>query len=298
LKRFPTTHQPIGQAFRQCLHERVPKETENYYRPGSAGSTCGIIRRAEGGVSTFFQDITERKRAEAVMLAGERRFRQLADTMPQMVWITKPDGAHEYFNKRWYEFTGMPEGSLGGPAGRNCFIPMTTNACAPIGKKPWRPADLYEIEYRLKSRAGDYCWFLCRALPVRDDAGRIINWFGTCTDIESFKRVEQALRDAKAAAESANRSKDQFLAALSHELRTPLTPVLMLAATLKEDERLPAGVREQLGMMERNIALEGRLIDDLLDISAIATANCICTGNCATRIRSSGWPWKLCVTPR
>jgi len=188
-----------------------------------------------------------------------------------MVWITKPDGAHEYFNKRWYEFTGMPEGSLGGPGWAELFHPEDDQRVRAHWKKSLATGALYEIEYRLKSRAGDYCWFLCRALPVRDEAGRIINWFGTCTDIEGVKRVEEALRHANASAESANRSKDHFLAALSHELRTPLTPVLITAATLQEDERLPAEVRGQLAMMERNIALEARLIDDLLDISAIST---------------------------
>jgi len=269
---FPENyHQPIGEAFRQCLHEHVRKETENYYPPWQRWFNVRHYPRAEGGVSTFFQDITERKRAEAVMLAGQRRFRQLADTMPQMVWITKPDGAHEYFNKRWYEFTGMPEGSLGGPGWAELFHPEDDQRVRAHWKKSLATGALYEIEYRLKSRAGDYCWFLCRALPVRDEAGRIINWFGTCTDIEGVKRVEEALRHANASAESANRSKDHFLAALSHELRTPLTPVLITAATLQEDERLPAEVRGQLAMMERNIALEARLIDDLLDISAIST---------------------------
>jgi PAS domain S-box-containing protein len=268
---FPATREMrVGQTMRLSLTERVTTETENFYAPWQRWFSVRHYPTADGGVSTFFLDITERKRAEAVTLATERRFRQLADTLPQMVWITKPDGAHEYFNKRWYEFTGMPEGSLGGEGWAKLFHPDDDQRVRAHWKKNRETGDLYEIEYRLKSRAGDYCWFLCRALPVRDEAGHIINWFGTCTDIDNFKRVEQALRETKAAAESANRSKDQFLAALSHELRTPLTPVLMMAATLKEDERLPAEVREQLGMMERNIALEGRLIDDLLDISAIA----------------------------
>ena len=83
------------------------------------------------------------------------------------------------------------------------------------------------------------------------------------------KGAEEALRAAKEQAEAASRSKDNFLAALSHELRTPLTPVLMTAAALREDPRLPADAREQLGMMERNIALEARLIDDLLDLTRI-----------------------------
>ena len=94
-------------------------------------------------------------------------------------------------------------------------------------------------------------------------AGVIAKWFGTNTDIH-------ALKTAQAEAERASRAKDEFLATLSHELRTPLTPVLMTAAALRGDESLPLEVREQLGMMERNIALEARLIDDLLDLTRIA----------------------------
>ncbi len=83
------------------------------------------------------------------------------------------------------------------------------------------------------------------------------------------QQAERALRTAKDQAEAGSRAKDNFLAALSHELRTPLMPVLMTAAALRDDARLPADVREQLGMMERNIALEARLIDDLLDLTRI-----------------------------
>ncbi len=89
------------------------------------------------------------------------------------------------------------------------------------------------------------------------------------TDVTERRRAADALRVAKEQAEAASRAKDHFLAALSHELRTPLTPVLMTAAALSEDERLPADVREQFRMVERNVALESRLIDDLLDLTRI-----------------------------
>jgi signal transduction histidine kinase/ActR/RegA family two-component response regulator len=97
------------------------------------------------------------------------------------------------------------------------------------------------------------------------------------SEIAERVRAEVVLRDANdlltratRAAEQASKAKDDFLAALSHELRTPLTPVLLAAATLREDPRLPPDARELLGMMERNIALEARLIDDLLDLTKIA----------------------------
>ena len=91
----------------------------------------------------------------------------------------------------------------------------------------------------------------------------------TLRDITERKNGEEALRRAVDVAERASRAKDDFLAALSHELRTPLTPVLLAAADLRDDGRLPADLREQLSMMERNIALEARLIDDLLDLTSI-----------------------------
>ena len=84
------------------------------------------------------------------------------------------------------------------------------------------------------------------------------------------RAAETALHNAKERAEVASRSKDNFLAALSHELRTPLMPVLMVANSLRDDERLPEDVRANLAMIERNIALEARLIDDLLDLTRLA----------------------------
>mgnify|MGYP001554883000 CR=1 FL=1 len=86
----------------------------------------------------------------------------------------------------------------------------------------------------------------------------------------ALREVNEKLRKATGVAEKANRAKDDFLAVLSHELRTPLTPVLIAAAALREDSRLPRETREQLSMIERNISLEARLIDDLLDLTKIS----------------------------
>jgi nitrogen-specific signal transduction histidine kinase/CheY-like chemotaxis protein len=107
------------------------------------------------------------------------------------------------------------------------------------------------------------------AVVVREN-GRAVKMIGATTDVTDLKRAEQALERAKQEAEEANRTKDQFLAMLSHELRTPLTPVLMTATALEHDRNIPPELREQLAMMRRNIELEARLIDDLLDITRIA----------------------------
>jgi PAS domain S-box-containing protein len=107
------------------------------------------------------------------------------------------------------------------------------------------------------------------AAPIHGENGEIRGVVLVFHDVTEKHTRERELLTAKERAEAASRSKDDFLAALSHELRTPLTPVLMTAAALHEDERLPADVRDQLGMMERNISIEARLIDDLLDLTRV-----------------------------
>jgi CheY-like chemotaxis protein len=105
--------------------------------------------------------------------------------------------------------------------------------------------------------------------PIHDAEGRVVGASKIARDITEQKQIERALKDAKEAAETANRSKDHFLAVLSHELRTPLTPVLMTASALEMDPTIPAHLRTDMAMIRRNVELETKLIDDLLDLSRV-----------------------------
>ena len=105
--------------------------------------------------------------------------------------------------------------------------------------------------------------------PLRDAAGGIIGASKIARDITQRKQIEADLLTARDAAESASRAKDEFLAALSHELRTPLTPVLMLAAEMEQSPDLPGTVRQDFAMIRKNVELEARIIDDLLDLTRI-----------------------------
>ncbi|MEH3158894.1 MAG: PAS domain-containing protein [Sphingomonas taxi] len=118
---------------------------------------------------------------------SEDRFRTLADTMPQMVWSTLPDGYHDYYNARWYEFTGTPEGSTDGEGWNGMFHPEDQERAWTVWRHSLTTGDPYQIEYRLRHFDGTYRWVLGRALPIRDTAGRITRWFGTCTDIHEQK---------------------------------------------------------------------------------------------------------------
>ena len=209
------------------------------------------------------QEATERLRAANERLASDERLRQLADAMPQIVWSARPDGFLDYYNRRWYEFTGRPEGG-----GDESWVPVLHPDDVKKSLDVWyasvKSGEPYQIEYRLLDRrAGEYRWHLGRALAVRDEAGKVARWYGTCTDIHDQRR-------AKEEAESANRAKDDFLAVLSHELRTPLTPVLAAVSYVEAQPDLPEELRSEITAIRRNVEMEARLIDDLLDLTRVS----------------------------
>ncbi len=125
--------------------------------------------------------------SEARVADSEQRFRTLADTMPQMVWSTLPDGYHDYYNARWYDYTGMEPGSTDGEAWNGMFHADDQERAWTRWRHSLATGEPYQIEYRLRHRDGTYRWVLGRALPIRDAEGRITRWFGTCTDIHEQK---------------------------------------------------------------------------------------------------------------
>ncbi|MBE7183080.1 MAG: PAS domain-containing protein [Methylobacterium mesophilicum] len=148
-----------------------------------ARDETGAPRRLPGIVL----DISDRRTQEALLAASEAKFRAIADSMPQMVWSTQADGFHDYYNARWYEFTGMPEGSTDGEEWNGMFHPDDQARAWEVWRHSLETGEPYEIEYRLRHHSGEYRWTLGRALPIRDDRGRIVRWMGTCTDIHETK---------------------------------------------------------------------------------------------------------------
>jgi PAS domain S-box-containing protein len=194
--------------------------------------------------------------------AGER-FRFLAESMPQKIFTAKPNGEVDYFNQQWVEFTGLNFEQIRDWGWLQFIHPDDVQENIERWRHSIETGDSFYMEHRFRRADGIYRWHVSRAHAMCDAEGKILMWIGSNTDIND-------VREAMEQAERASRTKDEFLAALSHELRTPLTPVLMTAAVLRDDDRLPLDARDQLAMMKRNIELEARLIDDLLDLTRIA----------------------------
>jgi PAS domain S-box-containing protein len=159
------------------------------------------IKDGYGKVVRWFgtnTDVTELRDAQEALRESEQRFRELADAMPQIVWASRPDGSLDYYNRKWYELTGAEEGAHGDQSWLPILHPDDRQKCLDIWYESVRTGNLYQIEYRFKfPSTGEYRWHLGRALPVRDQEGNVIRWYGTCTDIHDFKKISEALRESE-----------------------------------------------------------------------------------------------------
>ena len=125
---------------------------------------------------------------------AEHSFRALAETMPQLVWSTRASGGSEYFNNRWHEYIGMSGADVEDHDWREAVHPLDSNMVDDEWERAFRTGDPFDVECRLRRASdGSYRWFLCRALPLRDESGKITQWFGTCTDVHDQRRASEGL---------------------------------------------------------------------------------------------------------
>jgi len=196
--------------------------------------------------------------------------RQLADGLPQIVWVARPDGSHEYSNRKWYDYTGLALDDSTGEAWRELVHPDDLERAETMCAEALRASTPHEIEFRLRRAAdGEFRWFQGSALPHRDAGGKIVNWFGTYTDIHEQKLSEDTLRATTDAVRRENEQKDEFLALVSHELRTPLNAVFGWTRLMQEHVLGEAERTQAIDSIMRNAEAQARLIEDVLDITRI-----------------------------
>ncbi|MHC1740606.1 MAG: PAS domain S-box protein [Anaerolineaceae bacterium] len=143
----------------------------------------------------FGYDLTERKQAEKAARESAKEFQSLAESMPQIVWATRPDGWNIYFNQQWVDYTGLTLEESYGQNWIKPFHPDDQKRAWTAWQNATQNNDIYSIECRLRRADGIYKWWLVRGVPMIDENGIIQKWFGTFTDIDGLKQAEMKLNE-------------------------------------------------------------------------------------------------------
>lgn len=231
--------------------------------------TISPVKDAHGtiiGASKIARDITERKRAEAALLASEQRFRQLADAMPQIVWTARADGHLDYYNERWFEFTGFDRHTFQDGSWESILHPEDVQRCYDAWHGAVELGEPLSIEYRFWDRHEHrWRWFMGRAVPIHDLHGQIVKWFGSCVDIDDQKCVQDELRRA-------NEDLEQFAFSASHDLQEPLRSVKIYSdlLTRRYSDRLDGEALQYVRYLRAGAIRMETLVRDLLAYTQIA----------------------------
>ena len=215
------------------------------------------IRNEDGKIVEWFgtnTDVTEQRNFADTLKESENRFRSLAETLPQLVWIADAKGAYEYASGKWFEYSGLD------PTKEETWnLLVYPDDMEPMMKewlKSLSTGQYYYAEARLKSKTGEYRWHVVQGEAIKNEDGKIIKWIGAFTDIHEQKMKEQ--------------KKDEFLSIASHEMKTPLTTakayLQLLEMNLDEgNEQVNIYAKKANDSVERL----NYLIAELLDVSKI-----------------------------
>ncbi len=151
----------------------------------------------------------------------ERKLREAIETIPAMAWIVGPDGAVQFRNRRWVEYTGLSQLGKAEGVGTTAVHPEDRDRIVRRLGASFASGEPFEEEMRIRRTDGEYRWFLSRAVPLRDKRGKVVKWYGAATDIEDRKRAEQLQTDLA----HTNRLSilGELVASISHELSQPIT---------------------------------------------------------------------------
>jgi PAS domain S-box-containing protein len=214
-------------------------------------------------------DITDRKRAQEALRRSEQQFRTLADSIPQLAWIADGEGSINWYNQRWYDYTGTTLEQVEGWGWKTIHHPDHVERVVERIRRSWASGEPWEDTFPLRGKDGQYRWFLSRALPIRDDDGHIVRWFGTNTDITGQHEIEAELRRLNQESRRAVRERDDMMAVVSHDLRNPLSTILMAASILQDDA---VGVKRKLrqaATIEKAASHMSDLLEKLLDVTRL-----------------------------
>jgi len=300
----------------------IPEKWKTVHRRGLAGETVhedsDRFERADGsvqwlrwevrpwhdsrgnvaGIVIFTEDITERKRAEDALRDSEERFRVMANSIPQLAWIAGGDGYLYWYNQRWYEYTGTTPEQMEGWGWQSVHDPEVLPDVLERWKASIATGKPFDMVFPLRGADGLFRQFLTRVLPLKDSEGRIVQWFGTNTDITERMDMEEELRRARdeleervqerteelskanadlqiytAKLQESNQALQDFASIASHDLQEPLRKITSFGMRLKSgyDALLEGEGKDYLDRMLNASERMRSLLDALLEYSRITT---------------------------
>ena len=187
-----------------ALRERGEWRGENIHitrdgRELHVESSVTTMRDRDGaaiGLLAAIRDVTARKRAEDALLAREESFLVMANAIIQLAWIARPDGHIIWYNERWYNYTGTTPEQMEGWGWQSVHHPAELQKVLHRWKNCIATAEPFEMTFPLRGADGNFRQFLTRAIPLKNEKGQVVQWFGTNTDVDEITRAETALRES------------------------------------------------------------------------------------------------------
>lgn len=235
------------------------------------------------------RELALRKKSEESLRESEERFRMLADNIAQLAWMADAEGSIFWYNKRWIDFTGTTLDDARGLGWKQLHHPEHLDRVVEKFSRCIQSGEFWEDTFPLRGKDGEYRWFLSRAIPIRDQAGNIVRWFGTNTDITESRAVQSELERAQAAlkqhaanledavAERTTRLRETiqeleaFSYSIAHDMRAPLRAMHGFSQLVIDEygQALPEGGKRYLRHISASASRLDQLIRDVLNYSRI-----------------------------
>ncbi len=229
-------------------------------------------------------DIDDLVNAEENLRLNESKYRQVTESLPQLVWTCEADGPCDYLGPQWIQYTGIEEKEQLGFGWLNQLHPDDVQRTQDHWMNTAAKGLDFEIRFRIRRHDGVYRWFHTLAKPLKDESGKIIKWFGSNTDIDDLVKSEERLESAVEerthqlkltmnAAQDANQAKADFLSNMSHELRTPLNAIKGFCQLLEMDKDISEKNKHYVNLLSTASTHLLELVSDILDMAKIEASH-------------------------